>query len=198
MHNSPIIWIPSATHPQSGDLIAIDALLEDRERQQKAIENQLQCHQSSFNLSFLFDADLGCPDDTVTRIFTFLNPVEHSSLLSLSCETRHKLIERENVWRQLCPSHWQLPRRPRKPWHTIYWTQLQAETERYHKNWDELLAKASKVLLHRDELQVIEKMVTEAERDWKFSVDYVSSVVCERNSLLNLAVIHQRHSCVLQ
>jgi hypothetical protein len=194
----PIIWIPSASHPQSGDLIAIDALLEDQERQKKALENRLRCHQSSLNISFLFDADLGCPDDTVTRILTFLDPLEHGTLLSISRGTRRKLIEREKVWRQLCPSHWQLPRRPRKPWHTIYWTRLQAETERYHKNWDELLAKASSVLLQRDELQAIEKMVTEAERDRNFPVDYVSSVVCERNSLLNLAVIHQRHSCVLQ
>ena len=194
----PIIWIPSASHTQSGDLIAIDALLEDRKRQQQALENRLQYHQSSLNIFFLFDADLGCPDDTVTRILTFLDPLEHGTLLSISRGTRRKLMEREKVWRQLCPSHWQLPRRPRKPWHTIYWTHLQAETERYHKNWDELLTKASSVLLQRDELQVIEKIVTEAQRDWNFPVDYVSSVVCERNSLLNLAVIHQRHSCVIQ
>lgn len=193
----PMVWIPSASakrHPQqqSGELIAIDALLEEREREQKALELRQQSQQ--LDISFLFDADLGCPDDAVTRIFTFLPPEEHGKMLGIDRTTRQKLMQRHKVWRQLCPPHWTLPRRPRKPWHTLYRTKLRAETEQYRKKWDDLLSKASSVLLNRDELQSIEKMVTEAERDWKFQVDYVSSVVCERNSLLNLAVIHQRHS----
>lgn len=45
-------------------------------------------------------------------------------------------------------------------------------------------------------LQKIEKLVQKGEEDFGFNVNYVSPVVCERNSILNLAVIHQRHKVV--
>jgi len=179
---------------QSPELMVIDALLEEQEREQNAL---LASRQQAIDISFLFDATLGCPDDTVARIFSFLSPMEHGKFLCINWETRRKLMERDKVWRQLCPPHWQLPRRPRKPWHTLYRTKLRAETELARKKWDDLLSKASNILLKADQVQSIEKLVTGAERSCNFRIDYVSGVVCECNSLLNLAVIHQRHSTLL-
>lgn len=43
-----------------------------------------------------------------------------------------------------------------------------------------------------DQLNKIEKLVAKGEKDFGFHVNYVSPVVCERNCLLNLAVIHRR------
>ena len=179
---------------QSPELMVIDALLEEQERERNAL---IESRQHAIDISFLFDADLGCPDDTVARIFSFLSPMEHGKFLCINRETRQKLMQREKVWRQLCPPHWQLPRRPRKPWHTLYRTKLRAETELARKKWDDLLSKASNILLKADQVQSIEKLVTGAERSCSFRIDYVSGVVCECNSLLNLAVIHQRHSKLL-
>lgn len=42
----------------------------------------------------------------------------------------------------------------------------------------------------------IEKLVAKGEKDFGFHVNYVSPVVCERNCLLNLAVINRRHKIV--
>jgi hypothetical protein len=44
-----------------------------------------------------------------------------------------------------------------------------------------------------DHLQKIEKLVIKGENDFGFDANYVSPVVCERNCLLNLAVVHKRH-----
>ena len=52
------------------------------------------------------------------------------------------------------------------------------------------------ILLKGDHFQSIEKLVVEAERSSNFDVNYASGVVCERNSLLNLATIHKRHKVV--
>lgn len=174
---------------QLSELTFIDALLEEQERERKAFENR-----PPLDIFFLFDADLGCPDDVVNKIFGYLDPMEHGKFLCINRETRQKLMKREQMWKQLSPSHWKLPRRPRKPWHELYRTNLRVETERSRKLWDDLLSRASQILLKADQLQSIEKLVTEAERNCNFDTNYVSGVVCERNSLLNLAVIHQRHS----
>lgn len=56
--------------------------------------------------------------------------------------------------------------------------------------------RASNLLLKGDFLQAVEKLVTDAETNKKFDVNYTSGVVCERNSLLNLAVIHRRPKIV--
>lgn len=174
---------------QLSELIAIDALLEAQER-----ECQARDARPPLDILFVFDSELGCPDDVVTHIFSFLNATEHGKFLCISRSTRAALVQRETMWRQLSPSRWKLPRRPRKPWHELYLTNLRIETERSRKHWDDLLSRAGQVLLNGDQLQLIEKVVSEAETSSKFDVNYVSGVVCERNSLLNLAVIHQRHS----
>lgn len=175
-------------HPE---LVLIDAFLEEQERSRRILDSR-----PPLDLSFIFDAALGCPDDVVVHIFQYLNPVEHSKLLCISKKTRQALQQRGDVFRQLCPAHWKLPRRPRKPWHELYLTQLHTETERSRKAWDDLLSRASAILLKGDQLQSIEKLIGMAERDFRFDVNYSSGVVCERNSILNLAVIHQRHKVV--
>lgn len=181
----------SPTSVVQSDLILIDALLEDQERERKARKER-----PPLDISFVFDANLGCPDDVIALCFQFLVPMEHVKLLCINRKTRKALSDRQQLWRLLCPAHWKLPRRPRKPWHVLYVTKLQAETEQSMKRWDDLLAKVSKILLKGDHIQTVEKMVTEAETKYGFDVNYSSGVVCERNSLLNLAVIHQRHKVV--
>jgi hypothetical protein len=174
---------------QKPELVLIDALLEEEERERKALETR-----PPVDISFLFEEGLGCPDDVVVHCFQYLDPLEHGKLLSINKKTRTALMKRNKVWRKLMPAHWKLPRRPRKPWYELYRTQLRDEKERSRKRWDDLLSKAAGILLKGDQLQKIEKLVSEAERDFNYDVNYTSGVVCERNSLLNLAVIHQRHS----
>jgi ankyrin repeat protein len=70
---------------------------------------------------------------------------------------------------------------------------LDKEREQHQKRWDDLLLKCAAALLSGDLLHKIEKLVENAEKDFGFDVNYVSGVVCERNSILNLAVIHNRH-----
>ncbi|KAL3902494.1 MAG: hypothetical protein SGILL_010802, partial [Bacillariaceae sp.] len=65
--------------------------------------------------------------------------------------------------------------------------------EQRQKRWDDLLVKSASILDGSDALSKIEKMVEAAEKSFGFDVNYVSGVVCERNGLLNLAVIHKRH-----
>ena len=166
----------------------VDDLLEEQEQERKALESR-----PPLDISFVFHADSGCPDDVVHRLLGFLSTPDHAALLRVSHTTRVALQDRETLWRTLCPDTWTLPRRPRKPWHQIYWSRLREETERRKKKWDDLLTRASQLLFQGDNLSVLEKMVTEAQTDYGFHVNFVSGVVCERNSMLNLAVIHQRH-----
>jgi hypothetical protein len=175
------------------ELLMIDAMLE--EQQERERKDALQ-RATRVDLNFLFDATLGCPDDVITHCLRYLHPQEHGKLLSFSNKTRKALMQRDAVWRQLCPDHWTLPRRPRKPWYELYLTQLKDETQRQNKRWDDLLSQASNILFKGDNLQTIQKLVTVAERGFRFDVNYSSGVVCERNSLLNLAVIHQRQKVV--
>lgn len=170
------------------ECVAVDTLLEEQEQKRIAFENR-----PPLNIMFLFDAAEGCPDDVVYRILSFLETPDHATLLRVSHSTRTALQNRQMVWSMLCPDTWTLPRRPRKPWHQIYWSRLRVETERRKKKWDDLLTRGSQLLFQGDSLSTIERMVAEAERDCNFDVNYVSGVVCERNSLLNLAVIHRRH-----
>ena len=175
---------------QSEETIVIDALLEEQER-----EKQRHLKRAPLDISFLFDTAMGCPDDVVVHCMQYLDPREHSKLLALDRETRKCLIERADVWRHLCSCkpHWKLPRRPRKPWHVLYLTHLQAEYEDTRKACDELLNRAVNILLKGDLLQKFKRSVLQAERDQEaFNINYTSGVSCERNSLLNLAVIHQR------
>lgn len=188
--------VPPALFEQSvaaPELLLIDALLEEQQERERLDAKQ---RSNIVDISFLFDQDVGCPDDVVTHCLRYLDPIEHGKLLGISNKTRKALKKRDAVWRQLCPGHWTLPRRPRKPWYELYLVQLESETKRQRKRWDDLLSTASSILEKSDQVQAIEKMVTEAERDYGYKVDYSSGVVCERNSLLNLAVIHGRQKVV--
>jgi hypothetical protein len=172
----------------SNEIDCIDEILEEEERQRKALEDR-----PPIDISFLFDATKGAPDDVVVHCLQFLERREHSKLLCINRETSKALEARDHVWRQLCPSHWVLPRRPRKPWHELYFYKLRIEQRDCQKLWDDLLLKCSVVLTKGDQMQKFEKLVLKGESDFGFTVNYVSPVVCERNSLLNLAVVNQRH-----
>jgi hypothetical protein len=171
------------------DILVIDEILEEQEREREEREKK-----QPLDLHALLDINQGCPDDVVSQVFGFLDPLEHGKMLAIDRNTRKALMQRERLWQLLCPSRWKLPRRPRKPWHELYRVHLRIETEQKRKLWDDLLSRASNVLEKGDQLQSIEKMVTESEREYGFDINYTSGVVCERNSILNLAVIHQRHS----
>jgi hypothetical protein len=166
-------------------------MLEQEERQRKAL-----LERPPIDISFLFDANQGAPDDVVVHCLLFLSPTEHTKLLCISYTTALALKARNEVWRQLCPNHWVLPRRPRKPWHELYRSMLSRELRDSRKQWDDLLLKCATVLLKGDHLQTIEKLVQTGAAGFGFEVNYISPVVCERNSLLNMAVIHQRHKIV--
>ncbi|KAL7570236.1 hypothetical protein ACA910_020660 [Epithemia clementina (nom. ined.)] len=182
-------------HPYGGhkleEFAVIDSLLEDRERQQRLAQTKL-----SFDLSLLLNPSHGAPDDIVVHFMEFLQATEQNSLLSLNRVLRRSLIERSQVWRSLCPTRWKLPRRPRKPWHHLYFLNLKAEREQARKRFDDLLAKAAQLMFKGDQLHSIEKMVAAAEQEFSFDINYSSGVVCEQNSLLNLAAIHKRHKVV--
>lgn len=175
------------------ELQMIDELIAEEEKEE---QKKLAVTRTPLDISLIFDIRLGCPDDVVCNIFGNLLPVERLRLLQLNTTTRTQLISRENVWRRLCPSHWKLPRRPRKPWYMLYQHNLRIETEASRKKWDDLLSQASSFLLSGDLLGTLEKHVKDAEDKFQFDINYASGVVCERNALLNLAVIHQRHKVV--
>ena len=177
--------------PTSNDIACIDDILEEEERQKKALKNR-----PPIDIMFLFDGAKGVPDDVVVHCFEFLHWREHAQLFSINKRTSEVLQAREQVWRQLCPQHWILPRRPRKPWHELYFSKLRIEQRDHQKRWDDLLLKCYSTLTKGDLLQKIDKLVRKGEADFGFDVNYVSPVVCERNSILNLAVINQRHKVV--
>ena len=176
------------------DVVVIDALLEERERQEQAAQAR---RRPPLDLALLLDPSRGVPDDVVVHFLECLSVRDQSALLGLNRELRHFLTEaRDSIWRSLFPSRWKVPRRPRKPWHELYFTNLRTEQEDAKKRFDDLLARAGQILFKGDQLSTIEKMVTKAEHDFFFNVNYCSGVVCERNSLLNLATIHKRHKVV--
>jgi len=140
----------------------------------------------------LVDPRNGCPDEVLAHMCGFLPCLEHGKLLSIDRKSRFLLQERNDLWKTLCPSRWSLPRRPRKPWHELYCTRLCQETEEARKRGDDVLLKALSLLFTGDQLQTLQKLVNRTD----FDVNYSSGVVGERNSLLNLAVIHQRHKVV--
>ena len=189
--NSPTSVVHSHYGKQRDDFLAIDAFLEDRERQQRAAKSR-----PPFDLCLLLDPSNGAPDDIVVHFLEFLETPEQNALLCSTKVIRQRLIERAQVWRSLCPRRWKLPRRPRKPWYDLYFTNLRTEKEQAKKRFDDLLSRASQILFKSDQLHTIEKMVTKAEAEFSFDINYCSGVVCERNSLINLAAIHKRHKVV--
>lgn len=168
----------------------IDMLLEEQDKMQKERNNR-----PTLNISFLFDASLGS-DDVVCYVLKFLHPSEHGKLLVISKSTSESIKAREIMWKNLCPSHWTLPKKPRKPWYLLYITKLREEEERKRKLSDDVLLRAQDIMLKGDQVGKIEKLVEESEKKFHFSVDYSSGIVLERNSLLNIAVIYNRHKIV--
>ena len=179
--------------PEITDIIAIDAIIKKEKEDRKRKESE---KEKLVDISFLFFAPCGAPDDLVVHCLSFLEPTEYGKLLCINKTYSDALKSRDEVWRLLCPHHWILPRRPRKPWHELYFHRLAIEYRNSQKRWDDLLLKCSNELFKGDHLQKVEKLVSEAEKDFGFTVNYVSPVVCERNSLLNLAVIYRRHKVV--
>jgi len=174
-------------HQASGVMVHIDALLEEQEQR---VKKQKVTH--TFDLLFVFDARLGAPDDVIAHCLRFLDCSEHGKLLCVSAKTSAVMKEREDLWRQMCPTHWVLPRRPRKRWHELYITRIRQEEETARKRSDDLLTKLAALLVKGDHIQKVEKFITQGEKKFGFKVNYVSGIVCERNSVLNLAVIHRR------
>ena len=194
------VFQPSEKHPNaavSGDYRHIDALLEEEERRKKTLAEQKKCRQP-FDLSFLFLPSLGMSDDIAAHIVEFLDCSEHGKLLCISKSFGEGLQSRAYMWQLLCNRcpHWHLPRRPRKPWYKLYLSKLRTEVFASRKKWDDLLTNVADVLFKGDQLKLVKKLIEKAIKTFSFTVDYVSGVVCERNSILNLAVIHQRHKVV--
>lgn len=177
---------PAACIPTTGEMLLIDSMLEEQERRR-------QEHRKTFDLSFVFDGKLGAPDDVIAHCMRYLHPSEHGKLLCVSAKTSAAMKQRDEMWRQLCPAHWILPRRPRKKWHDLYITKMRQEEGASRKRSDDLLSRIAAVLFKGDHLLKIEKLVAEGERKFSFDVNYMSGVVCERNSMLNLAVINGRY-----
>ncbi|CAJ1944307.1 unnamed protein product [Cylindrotheca closterium] len=172
--------------PADIDMACIDDILAEEEARKKKL-----AERPPIDLSFLFDCNKS-PDDVVIHILGFLDRKEHGKLLCINREYSDQLKARDELWRRLCPSHWILPRRPRKAWHEIYINRLRREQFDHQKRWDDLLLKCYGTITKGDQLNKIEKLVAKGEDDFGFHVNYVSPVVCERNCLLNLAVIHKR------
>jgi len=174
--------------PNTSDIDVIDDILEKEERRKEELEKR-----PPFDINFIFDAALGAPDDCIVHCLTFLPTCEHWKLLCISFTTHQAIIQRTDMWRQMCPSHWILPSRPRKPWHNLYISKLREEAETARKRSDDILIKVHKALSKGDNLHTIEKIINKTQ--FPFDINYVSGGVMDRNSILNLAVINQRHKC---
>ena len=168
----------------------IDEILENEERR----TNETATLQPiPMDITWMFDASLGAPDDAILNIMTYLSPSDHGNLLCLSYTSNACFKLRSEMWKALCPSHWTLPRRPRKSFAALYITKIREEEEASRKRSDDLLLKASTIIEKGDQLIKFKQLITKAEKNFQFSINYTSGVVLERNSLLNLAVIEQRH-----
>lgn len=169
----------------------IDEILEDQERLTREVTPS-----QPLDVSWVFDSQLGAPDDIIVNLMTFLLPSDHGNLLCLSYTSNYLFKQRDVMWRTLCPTHWVLPRRPRKSWCVMYITKIRAEEEAARKRSDDLLIKANVIIEKGDQLIKLEKLIKQTEKNFDFSVNYISGVVLERNSLLNLAVIDKRHKII--
>ena len=177
------------------DIQQIDALLEEEERKEMEIKQKIS-NVPPFDISFIFDPSL-CPDEVIAAIFLFLPLSEHGKMMCISSRSSKLIKKRSYMWHSLCPNHWVLPKRPRKSWAQLYIYKLREEEEKTRKISDDILVRASTIIAKRDNLQGIDKIVTNAEKRFqRFSIDYSSAVVLERSSLLNLAVMNSRHKIV--
>ena len=173
----------------------IDALLDEEERREEELKKRLS-EVPPFDLTFIFDPAL-CPDDIIALIFRYLPCSEHGKMMCISSKSSNLIKKRSDMWHSLCPDHWILPKRPRKSWAQLYIGKLREEEEAIRKMSDDILVRASNIIAKRDDLQRIDKIVSQAEKRFKrFSIDYSSAVVLERSSLLNLAIMNSRHKIV--
>lgn len=148
---------------------------------------------TTYGLSWVFDSQYGAPDECIANIMTYLPPSDHGKLCCISWASNYLFKQRNRMWSLLCPAHWRLPRRPRKSLQKFYITGLREEAETRRKQSDDLLMKANRIIAKGDQLNKFEKIIAKAKC---FKVDYVSGIVLERNSLLNLAAIEKRHKIV--
>jgi len=188
--NATTVEATSTVNTTTNDTMYIDEMLE---KQEECDTNAAAiAKQSPMDVSWIFNSQLGAPDDVVLVIMKFLQPFEHGNLLCLSYTSTTLFKQRETMWKSLCPKHWVLPRRPRKSWCVMYITKIRAEEEAFRKRSDDLLVKANVIIEKGDLLNKLEKLVKKAEKDFRFNVNYTSGVVLERNSLLNMAIIDKR------
>ncbi|KAL7498138.1 hypothetical protein ACHAWT_009662 [Skeletonema menzelii] len=185
-----ILEATSTANTTSNDTMYIDEMLE---KQEECDNNAAGiANQQPMDVSWIFNSQLGAPDDVILVIMKFLQPFEHGNLLCLSYTSTTLFKQRDTMWKSLCPKHWVLPRRPRKSWCVMYITKIRAEEEAFRKSSDDLLVKANAIIEKGDLLNKLEKLVKKAEKDFRFDVNYTSGVVLERNSLLNMAIIDKR------
>ena len=179
---------PPPGRSTSTEIRLIDSIIEEEER-----KRQILAERDPLDIRFIFDSSLGCPDDAVLNIFTFLPISMHWTFLCVSHTTSMQIRQREYLWKTICPSRWNLPRRPRVPWFKLYLTKIRTEETTARKQSDEVLLKAAPLIFKADKLNQIQKLIKASRKKFEFNVSYTSGVVCERNSLLNLAVINRRH-----
>ena len=75
----------------------------------------------------------------------------------------------------------------------MYITKIRAEEEASRTRSDDRLVTANVIIDKGDQLNKFEILIMKAKKGFEFLVNYVSGVVLERNSMLNLAVINRRH-----
>ena len=134
------------------------------------------------------------PDDTLLSVFRFLRPPGTTRLFLVSRRWQLFLRRRNDLWHVLCLEQpaWRekLPKRPRKPWVDIYVAMLERQEAEKNLKSDEVIRKANVLIKKGDNIVSLQKLVEAAEADFGFSVNYQSSILLERNPLLNLAILH--------
>jgi hypothetical protein len=178
------------------DMMYIDDMIQDQEQHasldSRTSSNSCRCHQP-IDILWIFDSQLGAPDDVIANLMTYLNPCDHGSLLCLSSTTNTLFKQRNDMWRALFPLHWIVPRRPRQSWCTMYITRIRAEEVISRKRSDTVLLRANVIIDKGDQLHKMEALIRKAMKEFDFSINYTSGVVLECNSILNLSVIARRH-----
>lgn len=169
----------------------LDEILENQAA--RLVSSDSDATLGEMDISWVFDSQLGAPDDVIVNMMRYLLPCEHGNLLCLSYTTNAQFKQRDEVWKSLCPTHWTMPRRPRKSWAAMYIRKIRDEEEAFRKKSDGLLVKADVIIEKGDQLNKLQALVKKGVKDFDFDKDYTSGVVLERNSLLNLAVISGRH-----
>ena len=136
------------------DTTYMDEILESR--QERPMDTG---PRKPLDISWMFEAARGCPDDVVVNIMQYLLPRDHGNLLCLSFTSNDFFKRRDSVWRDLCPSHWILPRRPRRSWASVYITKIRAEEDAARKKNDDILVKASVIIGKADQLLKLQKLL---------------------------------------